>query len=182
MIKINLLHAKKGKGKGKAGGQREIIISVVAVVCLLGLLGLVQWKLGKEKEETFARIQKTKEDIKYYNALIAQAQKDKEKQKTLQEILDVINSLRKEKSFASRVMEEVSVQKPEKLQLESLRKEGSRLGIDGVALDDETVANFMTNLRKSKVFKNVDLVVSEQFEQSKVKLKKFTLSCEISPL
>jgi type IV pilus assembly protein PilN len=74
------------------------------------------------------------------------------------------------------------VQKPEKLQLESLRKEGSRLGIDGVALDDETVANFMTNLRKSKVFKNVDLVVSEQFEQSKVKLKKFTLSCEISPL
>ncbi len=56
------------------------------------------------------------------------------------------------------------------------------MGIEGVALDDETVANFMTNLRKSKLFKNVDLVVSEQFEQSKVKLKKFTLSCEISPL
>ncbi len=83
MIKINLLHAKKGKGKGKAGGQKEIIIFAVAVVCLLGLLGLVQWKLTKEKEETFARIQKTKEDIKYYNTLIAQAQKDKEKQKTL---------------------------------------------------------------------------------------------------
>ena len=180
MIKINLLHAKKVKGK--VGGRKDIIIFILAVVCLLGLLGMVQWRIGKEKEDTFAKIQKTKEDIKYYNALIAQAQKDKENQKTLQEILDVINSLRKEKSFASRVLDEISVQKPEKLQLESMKKVGSKLGIEGVALDDETVANFMTNLRKSKVFKNVDLVVSEQFEQSKIKLKKFTLSCEISPM
>jgi type IV pilus assembly protein PilN len=180
MIRINLLHAKKVKGK--VGGPKEMIIAGLAVLCLLGLLTMVQWRIGKEKENTFAKIQKTKEDIKYYNSLISQAQKDRETQKTLQEILDVINSLRKEKSFASRVMDEISVQKPEKLQLESMKKEGLKLGIEGVALDDETVANFMTNLRKSKVFKNVDLIVSEQFEQSKVKLKKFTLSCEISPM
>jgi type IV pilus assembly protein PilN len=68
------------------------------------------------------------------------------------------------------------------LQLESLKKDGTKLGIDGIALDDETVANFMTNLRKSKLFKSVDLVVSEQIEQSKIKLKKFTLSCEITPM
>ncbi len=40
----------------------------------------------------------------------------------------------------------------------------------------------MTSLRKSKLFKSVDLVVSEQIEQSKIKLKKFTLSCEITPM
>jgi type IV pilus assembly protein PilN len=77
-------------------------------------------------------------------------------------------------------LDELSVLKPEKIQLESLKKEGTRLGIEGIALDDETVANFMTNLRKSKLFKNVDLIVSEQSEQSRIKLKKFTLSCEIS--
>ena len=143
---------------------------------------MVQWKIGKEKEDTFAKIQKTKEDINYYNALISEAKKAKENQKMLQEKLNVINSLRKEKSFAARVLDEVSIQKPEKIQLESLKKEGSKLGIEGIALDDETVANFMTNLRKSKLFKNVDLIVSEQIEQSKIKLKKFTLSCEISPM
>jgi Tfp pilus assembly protein PilN len=46
-------------------------------------------------------------------------------------------------------------------------------------LDDETIANFMTNLRKSKLFKNVDLIVSEQIEQNKMKVRKFVLSCEI---
>jgi Tfp pilus assembly protein PilN len=70
--------------------------------------------------------------------------------------------------------------KPEKIQLESLKKEGVKLGIEGVALDDETVANLMTNLRRSKIFKNVDLIVSEQIEQNKIRLKRFVLSCEIS--
>jgi Tfp pilus assembly protein PilN len=51
--------------------------------------------------------------------------------------------------------------------------------MEGIALDDETIANFMTSLRRSKLFKNIDLVVSEQIEQSKMKFKKFILSCEI---
>ncbi|MGZ3603813.1 MAG: PilN domain-containing protein, partial [Thermodesulfobacteriota bacterium] len=61
---------------------------------------------------------------------------------------------------AAKVLDELSIDKPEKLQLESLKKDGSKLGIEGIALDDETIANFMTNLRKSKLFRGVDLVVS----------------------
>lgn len=180
MIRINLLIARKEKRK--IGGRKDIMFFVVGLACVVGVVLFMQWRIGKDKEDTVTKIQKTKQDIKYYDMLISQAQKDKENQKTLQEILDVIRSLRKEKSFASRVLDEVSVQKPEKLQLESMKKEASKLQIEGVALDDETVANFMTNLRKSKIFRNVDLVGSEQFEQSKIKLKKFTLSCEISPI
>ena len=97
----------------------------------------------------------------------------------LQNKLDIINSLRKEKARAAKVLDELSIDKPEKIQLESLKKDGAKLGIEGIALDDETIANFMTNLRKSKLFKNVDLIVSEQIEQSKIKVKKFILSCEI---
>jgi type IV pilus assembly protein PilN len=76
-------------------------------------------------------------------------------------------------------LDELSIDKPEKVYFESVKKDGSKLGIEGVALDDETVANFMTNLRKSKLFKNVDLIVTEQIEVSKIPLKKFILSCEI---
>jgi type IV pilus assembly protein PilN len=143
------------------------------------LLIIVQWKIGKEKEDTIAQISNTKKEIAYYKSLTTEFNKAKTSQKTLQEKLNVINSLRKEKASPARVLDELSISKPEKIQIESLKKEGSRLGIEGIALDDETVANFMTNLRKSKIFKNVDLIVSEQIEQSKIKLKKFILSCEI---
>jgi len=180
MIKINLLLARKEKKK--VGMSKEIVVLILSVFLLLVLLVIVQWRIDKEKENTIAQISNTKKEITYYKSLIAEVDKAKVLQKTLQDKLNVINSLRKEKSSPAKVLDELSIDKPEKIQLESLRKEGGKLGIEGIALDDETVANFMTNLRKSKVFKNVDLIVSEQIEQSKIKLKKFVLSCEIIPM
>ena len=177
MIKINLLLARKEKKK--VGLRKEFIVLILSVVILLAVLVLVQWRLEKEKEDILTQISNTKKEIAYYKSLTTEVTKAKEAQKTLQDKLNVINSLRKEKGGPARVLDELSIDKPEKIHLESLKKEGSRLGIEGIALDDETIANFMTNLRKSKLFKNVDLIVSEQVEQSKVKLKKFILSCEI---
>ena len=178
MIKINLLLARKEKKK--IGIQRELIVLAGSAVLLLSILGFFHWKYYQEKEEIVVRISKTKTEIMHYKSLTTEVTKAKEAQKTLQDKINVITTLRKEKSSPARVLDELSVLKPEKIQLESLKKEGTRLGIEGIALDDETIANFMTNLRKSKLFKNVDLIVSEQSEQSRIKLKKFTLSCEIS--
>lgn len=177
MIKINLLLARKEKKK--VGMRKEIIVLIPSVVLLFVLLIFIQWKINKEKEETLAQITNAKKEIAYYKSLTTEINKAKEAQKILQEKLNIINSLRKEKESPARVLDELSIDKPEKIQLESLKKEGTKLGIEGIALDDETVANFMTNLRKSKIFKNVDLIVSEQVEQSKIKLKKFSLACEI---
>jgi len=177
MIKINLLLARKEKKK--VGLRKEFIVLILSVVLLLTIVVLVQWRLEKEKENILTEISTTKKEIAYYKSLTTEVNKAKEAQKTLQDKLNIINSLRKEKASPARVLDELSIDKPEKIHLESLKKEGSRLGIEGIALDDETIANFMTNLRKSKLFKNVDLIVSEQVEQSKIKLKKFILSCEI---
>ena len=177
MIKINLLLARKEKKR--VGLRKEIVVLILSVVLLVVLIILFQWRLEKETEETLAKISNTKKEIAYYKSLTTEVNKAKEAQKSLQDKLNIINSLRKEKDSPAKVLDELSIDKPEKLHLESLKKDGSKLGIEGIALDDETIANFMTNLRKSKLFKNVDLIVSEQVEQSKVKLKKFILSCEI---
>jgi type IV pilus assembly protein PilN len=177
MIKINLLLARKEKKK--VGLRKEIVVLIASVAILIAGLIVVQWRLDKEKEDTLTKISDTKKEITYYRSLTTEVVKAKESQKILQDKLNVINTLRKEKAGAAKVLDELSIDKPEKLQLESLKKDGSKLGIEGIALDDETIANFMTNLRKSKLFKGVDLIVSEQVEQSKIKLKKFILSCDI---
>jgi type IV pilus assembly protein PilN len=180
MIKINLLLARKEKKK--AGMKKEMVILILSVAFLFILFIAIQWITDKEKEGTLRQISETKKEINYYKSLTTEVTKAKEAQKILQDKLNIIDSLRKEKASPARVLDELSIDKPEKIQLESLKKEGSKLGIEGIALDDETVANFMTNLRKSKLFKNVDLIVTEQTEQIKIKLKKFILSCEIIPM
>ena len=177
MIKINLLLARKEKKK--AGMKKEFIVLILSVVLLLAAFVFIQWGLNKKIEDTLAQNAQKKQEIAKYRSLTTEVEKKKQEQKMLQNRLDIINSLRKDKAKAAMVLDQLSIDKPEKLQLESLKKDGAKLAIEGVALDDETIANFMTNLRKSKLFKNVDLVVSEQIEQNKMKVKKFVLSCEI---
>ena len=178
MIKINLLQRKK---EGKiAKGRKEMMITVAAMGLLVLLLAFLHWQMMSQKENMARKIASTEQEIAAYKSKIEKASKAKEEQKILKDKLEIITSLQRQKSSSAKVLDEVSVQKPEKMHLEVLKKEGARVGIEGIALDDETVANFMTNLRKSKLFKNVDLIVSEQSEQSRIKLKKFTLSCEIS--
>jgi type IV pilus assembly protein PilN len=177
MIKINLILARKEKKKG--GMKKEFIVLILSIVFLLAVFIFIQWGLNKKIEDTLAQNAKKREEINKYKSLTAEVEKKKQEQRMLQNRLDVINSLRKDKARAARVLDELSIHKPEKLQLESLKKEGAKLGIEGVAMDDETIANFMTSLRKSKLFKSVDLIVSQQIVESKMKVKKFVLSCEI---
>jgi len=178
MIKINLLLRKKEK---RIGMRKEIVVALVSILLLLTFLAFVHWQKMNQRDRMAKEIAKTRQEITDYQAQIAEAKKAKEEQQALQEKLDVINALRKEKSSSAKVLDEVSTLKPEKMWLESFKKDGPKLGIEGIALDDETVANFMTSLRKSTLFKTVDLVVSERSEQGKIMLKKFTLSCEILP-
>jgi type IV pilus assembly protein PilN len=180
MIKINLLLTRKEKKK--VGVRKEFVILILAVGLLLILLAALNWKMEKEKEDMVAQISETKKEIARYKSLAIEVTKAKEAQKVLQDKLNIINSLRKGKETPVRILDEISVDKPEKLQLELMKKEGLKLAIEGIALDDETIVQFMTNLKKSKLFKNVDLIVSEQIEQNKIKLKKFILSCEIISL
>jgi Tfp pilus assembly protein PilN len=178
MIKINLLLARKERKKG--GIKKEFIVLILSVVVLLAVFVFIQLGLNKRVEDTLAENAKKKDEIAKYRSLTVEVEKKKQEQKMLQNRLDIINSLRKDKAKAAMVLDELSIHKPEKLQLESLKKEGSKLGIEGLAMDDETIANFMTSLRKSKLFKSVDLIVSQQIEESnKMKMKKFVLSCEI---
>lgn len=177
MIKINLLLARKEKKKAALG--KELIVLIVSVVLLLGTLVFIEWEINKKREAADVQIAKTKNEIAYYKSLTTEVEKKKEEQRMLQNRLDTISQLRKDKARAAKVLDELSIDKPEKLHLQSLKKDGTKLNMEGIALDDETIANFMTNLRKSKLFKNVDLAVSEQIEQSKMKFKKFILSCEI---
>jgi type IV pilus assembly protein PilN len=177
MIKINLFLTRKEKKK--MGAKRETFVFLFSVILLILFLFAVYWLMDQTINSTRAQIADTKNQIAHHKTLLMEVEKYKELHRTYQDRLNAIETLRKERAVAAKVLDELSVGKPEKLQFESMKKEGPRVGVDGVALDDETVANFMDNLRKSQLFRNIDLVVTEQIEQSKIKLKKFILSFDI---
>jgi Tfp pilus assembly protein PilN len=52
--------------------------------------------------------------------------------------------------------------------------------IKGIAFDNQDIAKFMTNLESYGVIKNVELVISQQLERKELKLKEFTLTCQVN--
>ncbi|RPJ10541.1 MAG: hypothetical protein EHM36_03230, partial [Deltaproteobacteria bacterium] len=92
MIKINLLLARKEKKK--VGIKREGVVLILSVVVLVLLLGGVQWKMSSDKADLTARIEGKKKEIARFKALTAEVSKAKDDQKSLQEKLNVINTLK----------------------------------------------------------------------------------------
>ena len=73
--------------------------------------------------------------------------------------------------------------------IKSIEKKGQTettvlVTIDGIALDEKTVADFMSRLQKSDRFSNVLLqtVRNKAFEGKNVTLKSFQITCNKQPL
>jgi glutamyl-tRNA reductase len=78
----------------------EIIVGIAALVVLGVLLGLVQWKMTRDIQATQQEVAKTKDQIRVYEAQIAEASKAQKEKELLEEYLRVINDLRKQFKLA----------------------------------------------------------------------------------
>jgi type IV pilus assembly protein PilN len=93
----------------------------------------------------------------------------------LKQKLAVIDDLSKKKVGPVRVMETLSTSAPERLWLTEFKENGGSLTVTGMAVDNQTIADFLKALQSSQYFKDVDLVEAVQSQQDKQALKKFAV-------
>ena len=97
--------------------------------------------------------------------------------------LEVIKGLENDKTGALQLLEEVALSAPvERLWLNSLSESKGLLTLQGSAMDNNTVASFMTSLGKAEHISNVDLKSTQlqDFPQYKLKAATFVLTCKTS--
>jgi type IV pilus assembly protein PilN len=179
MLRINLLPIRQLKKRAKA--RNQIISAIVALCCLLLLLGLFGiWQKGKINaiQAQIAELTKQKDAFAPILADIAKIKKQKEE---LERKTAVINKLRSESSLTVRVLDEVAKSVDNsRLWLDSLDQSGATLNLTGVALDNETVAQFMDRLKTSPFVVDVNLTSSSLKIVSGKNLKSFVMNCSIS--
>ena len=69
-----------------------------------------------------------------------------------------------------------------RLWLKSFDASGGKVNITGIALDNKTIADFMSRLEESKLYKNVNLKTIKQQKVDKLNLKQFQIDCQKSSL
>ena len=174
MIKINLLPVRAAKKKETL--RQQISIAVMSLVALLLVIGYFHIGITKSISEVNARTASVEEELKKTKAQIGEVSKYKEAKKVLEDKLGVIESLKKGKAGPVKMLDELSRVTPEKLWVSSFKEHNGGINVDGMAISEEVIAQFMTELEKSPAFKDIELVVTEQVVQAGLKLKKFNLT------
>ena len=175
MIEINLLPVREARRKESLRFQVTIAVLVLFLVVVTIVLLGASAKTREKKVDSEMKIVQTK--LAELEKKVGEIEKLKQEQAKLEKKRAVIKDLDRGRKRAVYILDELSQRTPEKVWIESLEKSGKSLKITGVALDNETIANYMDVLNRSKHFAGVELAVTEQINRGGMKLKKFSLSC-----
>ena len=177
MIRINLIRGKRKK-------HREIDINflyfAIPLVVLAGLF-LFHRMETKRVKVLQAGIEKANTEIERLKKEIGEVEKFKARKAELQQKVDIISNLQTGRTLPVKQFEAVSASIPEKCWIDKLEVKSNQITLSGIALNNHTIANFMTALGQSGRFQNVALGTAEQTTVMGVKLMKFNLTFESLP-
>ncbi|MCP3930505.1 MAG: pilus assembly protein PilN [Bacteroidetes bacterium] len=178
MLKINLLPIRQLKKRAKARNQLVgFFVVFLAILSILAFTGVVQTNNITSLNKQIKKLEKEK---KSYKPTLVKIEKLKKDKAILETRIKVINKLKKDSSLTVRVLDEVAnVIDNERMWLQSLAQQGGSLSLKGIALDNQTIAQFMNSLKASPFIKGVNLTNSSLKQVSNKNFKSFSLQCTV---
>jgi type IV pilus assembly protein PilN len=181
MIRINLLPVR---AKIRKENVRQIIsVYLLGVLLLVAAIGFLWVSRGLEISRREARLKQVQAEVAGY-AKYEKILKDLQAKKAIiEKKRETILSLQQDRDNLVRVLALLSVEiPPERVWFEKLTQAGPAITLDGVALSDETIVEFMRNLESSPYVDKgtVNLVHTRLTNVSGIKLREFRMTCTVS--
>jgi type IV pilus assembly protein PilN len=191
MIRINLLGTAKPK-KGKKGrrlfampqlttdGPSPLITGLALLVVAGAGIYFYYTRLESTHEKLQAQIRDADRTIASMNK-VKQAYLTRQKEyDAFKRRFDIIDQLRAGQVGPVALLTDISntVNQTEGVWLLNMRDDGATVSLDGLALGPNSVANLMTNLRRSGYYKSVELRDTAQEDNPKILTFSFSLVCE----
>jgi type IV pilus assembly protein PilN len=183
MIRINLLPYRAARKKENIRIQVNVFLGSLLIVGLL-----VFWYnsyLGGRVNDLNKEIKSTQEQVAKYKKINEEIAEIKQKLAVLDRKIKVIESLEADRKAPVQNLDSLYQLLVEKrMWYNQIEQRGDSFKLSGIALDNQTVADYMTRIEKSKSFHNVRLSSIKQYEiQGKnLKLKQFEINFEKKPM
>ncbi len=178
MITINLLPVREERRKASA--RQFLLVMSAAVAATVALSAAHHWWYRSEvatAKTAAARIQK---DIDRYAPQLAQVEKFRAAKADIEKKLKVIDELSLARSGPVHLFDEVATHLPDRMWLTQMEVRAQKLTVQGVSLDNELVALFLTAMNASPYFEDVELLQTEAKEVDGYKLNAFEMSATLT--
>jgi type IV pilus assembly protein PilN len=178
MIRINLLPVREERRK--AGARQFAAALVAALVGTIALTGLVHWKLMADHASVKKSVARTHAEIDRYGPQLEQVEKYRTAKAEIEQKLAVIQTLQEARSGPVHILDELATHIPDRLWITKLDLRDSKMHVQGMSLDNELVALFLTALNDSGYFKGVELVQTRAQTRDGYKLNAFEISAIVT--
>ena len=179
MIRINLLPYRAARKKENIRIQVNVFFGSVLIVCLL--VFLYYSHLNSQIKRLTADINQTKIQVAKYQKINKEIAEIKKKLELLDRKIQVIESLDRDRKAPVQTLDSLYKLLVEKrMWYTEIEEKGNSIKISGIALDNQTVADYMTRLEKSEEFQNVRLAAIKQYQMKErsLSLKQFDVNFE----
>ncbi len=186
MIRINLLGQARPKASRRAVPLEATLQILLLVLCLLaaiGFLGVHYYQTKKEIGELQTKIRNLQGEKARLENLKQQVDNFERQKGVLQQRIAVIEQLQRNRTGGQELLNMIAttVTRTDALWLTSLTRKGNSLTFEGSAASINAVANFITQLKRSGYFQNVEIKESHQDDKNPVvQTFVFTLMAEFA--
>jgi len=181
MIKVNLLPFRAARKKENIRQQVSIFLLSIMFVALC--MYYYNISLNNKIDAFNVKIENIRNEVAKYNKITKEVADIKSRLDILNKKTGVIKNLelnRKEPVHLLDTMTSMVI--PKRMWFTNLEAKEEVVTIKGFALDNKTVADFMTRIEESKLFDSVNLMTLKQQNYNKnINLKGFVISCNKRP-
>jgi type IV pilus assembly protein PilN len=177
MIRINLLPVRHSRRQEAV--KNEVIVALFGLAVMCVAMGSLYFVVHAQLSTARAENRTLKKQIDETRQIVAEVDEQERMREDLQTKLKVIKRLKANRVGPVHMLDELSQATPEKLQLTSVEEFKSKVAITGVAVTNEVISQFLSNLEDSEYFHEVYLNAIDQNEIGGVKLKEFSISARL---
>ena len=170
MIRINLLGQPRPKARRRPGpveGGLQLVFAALALgLAILGLgihYGVLNSDLGTVQKE-ISGLQADRTRLQQVKAQVEQLQREKAAR---QQRIDVINQLKRNRTGGQELLDALAntVTRVDALWMTSITRKGNALTMEGSADSIAGVANFISQLKRSGYFDQIEIIEAKQDER-----------------
>jgi len=179
MIKINLLPKERRRRGIQVSKPLFILLPAVGLVVAAMVLGW--WYLDGQAQQLQQEVARSRAELKKYEADIKKVEQFRADKRRLEERVQIVRRLATEQEGPVHLLDQVSRALPEEVWLTGLNKTRDKLTLQGYAFSNFGIANFMTELGKSRPLsiRRVELSFSEKATVERVPVERFEVTAEV---
>lgn len=155
MIRINLLPYRAARKKELIA--RQLVLGALPLVVTCAIIAFFWWSLSDDIAQTQSDIAAVQAKIKQSKLKMKDIETFKKQKETLAKKMDVIISLKKNKTGPVRMLDSVASCLPGNVWLTGMNQSGTELVLVGQSLDNISISRYMLQLERSDTFSDVEL-------------------------